>query len=34
VAAARGVDVIALGAQAAANTVRLFGLSLSSRSDS
>jgi TatD DNase family protein len=33
VAAARGVDATELGAQAAANTVRLFGLPLSSRSD-
>jgi TatD DNase family protein len=33
VAAARGVDATELGAQAAANTIRLFGLPLSSRSD-
>ncbi len=33
VAAARGVDAIDLGALAAANTIRLFGLPLSSRSE-
>lgn len=34
VAAARGVDAATLGEQTAANAVKLFGLSLSSRSDS
>jgi TatD DNase family protein len=33
IAVARGVDATELGAQAAANTIRLFGLPLSSRSD-
>ncbi|HEY4219663.1 MAG TPA: TatD family hydrolase [Gemmatimonadaceae bacterium] len=34
VAAARGIDAIALGAATAANTIRLFSLPLSSRSES